>query len=116
MAFDLSDLTELEKRFEHVPTEVSLDLKAHEQVAAQLVSTAKNLLSLIPYGQEAETFVLKLVDAGEEIHTALDKAPQGVSVALGKIVSDPLPEDEAGVAPVAASTAAPEAPAQPVLA
>lgn len=102
MAFDLQDLSELEKRFEHIPTEVSEDLKAHEQVATQLVSTAKNLLSLIPYGQEAETFVTKLVDAGTEIHTALDKAPPGTSVALGKIVQEtPPPGDEAEVAPAA---------------
>lgn len=111
MAFDLQDLSELEKRFEHVPTELTQDYEAHKAVVNELVSTAKNLLSKISYGQEAESFVTKLVSAGEEIHNAIDKAPPGASVALGKIISEPLPRDEAGVAPVAAFGTVPEAPA-----
>lgn len=111
MAFDLQDLTELAKRFEHIPTEAHRLEQEHQAVANQLVSTAKSLLNLIPYGQEAETFVTKLVSAGEEIHTALDKAPPGVSTALGKIVQEtPSPDDGAGAAPVVGSQPAAPAP------
>lgn len=103
----------LEKRFEHIPTDLHQFEEKHQAVISELVSTAKNILEQIPYGQEAEDVINILVQAGKKAHEAIDKTPHpGAIVVGGKVVQEPIvePVEDPTVGTMPAPVVAPAAP------
>lgn len=94
MAFDLSTL---EKRFEHVPQEILQFEEKHQAIVDQLISTAKSILDVIPYGNEAEQVITELVKVAQIAHSAIDKIPHpGTVLVGGKVVQEPVVEPRTG--------------------
>lgn len=108
MAFELSDL---ELRFAHIPTDLHQFEDKHQTVTAIVLAAAAKLMETVPYGQDAEDTVTHLVHAANSAHAAIDKDLSTGNIRIaGKVVSPVGAGTPTAVEPGDAPSAVPEAP------